>query len=64
MGLTELLLAKQTSSEQREHLRTIQDSANHLNGIINDILDFSKIEAGQARVRSGGFQSPGTARCP
>jgi signal transduction histidine kinase len=47
MGLTELLLAKQTSSEQREHLRTIQDSANHLNGIINDILDFSKIEAGK-----------------
>ena len=47
MGLTELLLAKQTSSEQREHLRTIQDSASHLNGIINDILDFSKIEAGK-----------------
>ena len=47
MGLTELLLTRDASAEQRAHLRTIEDSARHLNGIINDILDFSKIEAGK-----------------
>jgi signal transduction histidine kinase/CheY-like chemotaxis protein/uncharacterized membrane protein affecting hemolysin expression/HPt (histidine-containing phosphotransfer) domain-containing protein len=47
MGLTEMLLAGNTTAEQHDHLRTIEESAAHLLGVVNDILDFSKIEAGK-----------------
>jgi PAS domain S-box-containing protein len=47
MGMTELALDTPLSSEQREYLTMVKDSADSLLAIINDILDFSKIEAGK-----------------
>jgi signal transduction histidine kinase len=47
IGMTELALDTPLSSEQREYLTMVKDSANALLSLINDILDFSKIEAGK-----------------
>lgn len=46
IGLTELTLNSNISSEQKDYLETVKESAYSLLKLINDILDFSKIEAG------------------
>jgi PAS domain S-box-containing protein len=45
LGMTELALGTQLTSEQREYLQMVKSSAESLLTILNDILDFSKIEA-------------------
>lgn len=47
IGMTELALDTPLSSEQREYLTLVKDSADSLLALINDILDFSKIEVGK-----------------
>jgi signal transduction histidine kinase/CheY-like chemotaxis protein len=55
MGMTELALDTDLSSEQREYLETVDTSANSLLSIVNDILDFSKIEAGKLELEERPF---------
>ena len=55
--MTELALGTTLTSEQQEHLDTVQISADSLLGLINDILDFSKIEAGKLDLEHGGLRA-------
>jgi len=50
LGMTELVLDTDLTTEQREHLGLVRLSAESLLSIINDVLDFSKIEAGKMEL--------------
>ena len=50
VGMTELALDTDLSTEQREYLDMVKSSGESLLTVINDILDFSKIEAGKLTV--------------
>src|SRR5271154_3666259 len=55
LGMTELMLETELTSEQKENMDTVKNSAESLLLIINDILDFSKIEAGKLHVEELPF---------
>jgi two-component system, sensor histidine kinase and response regulator len=55
VGLSHLTLKTDLSDRQRDYLRKIQLSSQHLLGLINDILDFSKIEAGKLGIEHIDF---------
>ncbi|EAY3783395.1 two-component sensor histidine kinase BarA [Salmonella enterica] len=55
IGFTRLALKTELNPTQRDHLNTIERSANNLLAIINDVLDFSKLEAGKLILESIPF---------
>jgi len=56
LGMTELLLNADLTSDQRKRAQTIYRSAQSLLLIIDDILDFSKGEAGKIHLEHGEIQ--------
>lgn len=54
-GLTHLLLEADPSKEQKEHLKSLKFSGEHLLALINNILDFNKLEAKKVSVQLSGF---------
>ncbi|HXW16993.1 MAG TPA: ATP-binding protein, partial [Candidatus Acidoferrales bacterium] len=55
IGMTDLALGTELTSEQKEYLDTVKLSADALLSVINDILDFSKIEAGKIELDEVDF---------
>lgn len=55
IGMTNLLLQTNLSSEQLEYVNSIKFSSDNLLVIINDILDFNKIESGKIELDSTEF---------
>jgi two-component system, sensor histidine kinase and response regulator len=55
MGMTELVLDTELTTEQREYLGMVKTSAHSLLTLLNDILDFSKIEAGMLGIEESDF---------
>ena len=55
MGMLELALDTQLTSEQNDYLQTSLHSAEALLSLLNDILDFSKIEAGKLDLEAINF---------
>ena len=56
IGMTELVLDSNLTKEQRDHLKTVRDSAEGLLALLDDILDFSKIEARKLHTERVQFQ--------
>ncbi len=50
IGLTELILDTDLSSNQYSNLQKVHSSSKSLLNILNDVLDFAKIEAGKLEV--------------
>lgn len=55
MGLNQLLLETQLTSEQRQWLGLMEDSSRALLNLLNDVLDLSRIEAGKLQLESVDF---------
>ena len=55
IGMTELVLTTELTSEQKEYLQIVKSSSDSLLTIINDILDYSKIEAGKMELENIEF---------
>ncbi|MFZ1850640.1 MAG: response regulator [Nitrosomonas sp.] len=55
LGMAELLLDTQLSSQQLHFINILHNSGESLLSIINDILDFSKIEAGRFELENIDF---------
>ncbi|MHC9543922.1 MAG: response regulator [Vulcanimicrobiota bacterium] len=55
MGMTELALETELTTEQRHYLSVVKSSSEALLALLNDILDFSKIEAGQIDIQNISF---------
>jgi two-component system sensor histidine kinase/response regulator len=56
VGMTQIALQTDLTTEQREYISLVRDSADSLLTVINDILDFSKIEAGKLELDSIPFR--------
>ena len=56
IGMSHLALKTELNPRQRDYIKKINGSAQHLLGIINDILDFSKIEAGKLTIEHSDFE--------
>jgi signal transduction histidine kinase/CheY-like chemotaxis protein len=50
IGMTELVLDTELTSEQREYVQIVKSSADALLTIVNDILDSSRMEAGKIEL--------------
>ncbi len=55
LGMTNLLLDTNLSSQQREYLKTLHGSGNSLLLMINDILDFSRLESDELTLEESSF---------
>ncbi|MBF0320359.1 MAG: response regulator [Nitrospirae bacterium] len=55
IGLTELVLESELTTQQRQYIETVSNSANSLLSLINSILDFSKIETGKLELEAIDF---------
>ena len=55
LGMTDLVLTTDLTTEQREYIKLAHSSAEGLLALINDILDFSKIEAGKLTLDRSAF---------
>jgi signal transduction histidine kinase/CheY-like chemotaxis protein len=55
IGMAHILKSGNLTIEQKDHLETLQFSANHLLELINTILDYSKIEAGKMEIDAISF---------
>ncbi|MBI5657992.1 MAG: response regulator [Nitrosomonadales bacterium] len=59
IGMSQLALKAESDPRQRDYLKKIQLSGEHLLGVIDDILDFSRIDAGKLELETISFDLDG-----
>ncbi len=55
LGFLEVLEHSQLNYNQKDILKTISLTGNHLNGLVEDLLDISKIESGEFTLKNKTF---------
>ncbi|MEM1024064.1 MAG: PAS domain-containing protein [Myxococcota bacterium] len=55
IGMTDLLLETELSTEQRDYVDAARGAGQHLQALLNDVLDLSKIEANRLRIDDTPF---------
>ncbi len=63
LGMTDLVLETELSSEQRDYLEMVSSSADRLLEVINDILDYARLEAGKMELELRDFNLPEELEC-
>ena len=63
MGMTNLVLETDLTSEQRRHLEMVNSSAERLLEVVNDILDYSLIESGTLKLSKEDFSLSDSLDC-
>ncbi len=62
IGLAGLLMDMNLGATERDYVRILLDSGNHLMQLINDILDFSRLDAGRLDLEDVEFDIRGVVR--
>ena len=55
IGMTELVLQTDLSTEQRQYLEMVESSVDRLLVVVNEVLDFSRIETGEIEFEAEDF---------
>lgn len=63
MGMTNLVLETDLTSEQRRHLDMVNSSAERLLEVVNDILDYTLIESGSFKLNFEDFNLSESLDC-
>ncbi len=63
MGMTNLVLETDLTSDQRRHLEMVNTSAEHLLEVVNDILDYTLIESGSLKLNFEDFNLSESLDC-
>lgn len=56
-GMTELVMQRELSGEEKEYIYGIHTAGENLLAIINDILDFSKMESGELELSEAPYET-------
>ncbi len=59
LGMTQLLLRSDLTTQQRKHLEMVRSSGDALMIVINEVLDFSKVETGKVSLDIASFNLRG-----
>jgi len=62
IGIANLLEEMELGREQREHVRLIKRSGDHLLTLINDVLEFSRLDAGRIELETVAFDPAALVR--
>ncbi len=63
MGMTNLVLETDLTSDQRRHLEMVNSSAERLLDVVNDILDYTLIESGRLKLNLEDFNLSESLDC-
>ena len=67
IGAAGLLQDMRLDAEQRDYVRVIRESSDHLASLLQDILDFSRLDGGRLEAEIGRLRSarfgPGPSQC-
>jgi PAS domain S-box-containing protein len=63
MGITELLLRSNPTTEQHERLMDLHESSQTLHGVVNDILDYPRLDDANVTLQTEVFSLPQLLDC-
>ncbi|MFT6071183.1 MAG: signal transduction histidine kinase/CheY-like chemotaxis protein [Bacteriovoracaceae bacterium] len=56
LGMTQVLLEADSTAEQKQLLKIIKESGNHLKAVLNDVVDYSRLELGDLKIKKEPFE--------